>query len=218
MLKKVEVLPATLDLSFKKRVQTLAAEGSALAKSYRDLSERMLNFAQQIGKLSQRAYELDGGEQGQHHRHLRATIAKAIGSDNESVLSKWITIGTQAKALLPYKSYLPPQRECLYELALAAEDNRPIKKWVEQERLTVDSTVREVMALRRKKSRKKREKEYLASVTLSFQTYGEAADVLKELALSAGDFKIRSHQAFADALKAAIRDTDAYEEASKRFA
>jgi hypothetical protein len=97
---KVEVLQATLDLSFKKRVQTLAVEGSALAKSYRDLSERMLNFAEQIGKLSQRAYELDGGEQGQHHRHLRATIAKAIGSDNESALSKWITIGTQAMALL----------------------------------------------------------------------------------------------------------------------
>jgi hypothetical protein len=112
---------------------------------------------------------------------------------------------------MPFKNSLPPQRECLYELALAAEGNKPIQKWIDDKRLTIDSTVREVMALGKKKSRKKREKEYLATVTLLFQTYGDAAATLKELMLSEQDFRIRAHQSFAGALKAAIWDNDQYE-------
>ncbi len=199
-------------------MQSLAAEGSALAKSYRDLSERMLRFAQHVGALSERAYELDDGDTGKHHKHLRVALAKAVGTENQSVVSKWITIGSQVDTLLPYRKSLPPQRECLYELARAAEGDKPIQKWIDDKRLTIDSTVREVMLLtKKKKSRKPRQKEYLAAITLSFQTYEAAATVLKELVLSEHHFKISAHNAFADALKSDIRDEQKYEKVAARF-
>ena len=84
-----------------------------------------------------------------------------------------------------------------------------------------DSTVREVMGLRKKnRAGKKREKEYPTAITLSFKKYIDAAEALKELVLSEKhDFKIKAHQALADALKAVIQDNEQYEKAvAKRLA
>jgi hypothetical protein len=102
MLKKIALQAPSLNLAFKKRVRLLAAEGSILAKASRDLSDRMLQFAKLVRVLSDQAFKLDDGDNGPHHRHLREVLAKAVGTEKDAVVSKWITIGSQVHALLPY--------------------------------------------------------------------------------------------------------------------
>lgn len=217
MLKRnqIEVLPA-LDKSFARRVSHLADEGTALAKSYADLTARMLIFAERFRILWDEAKKFDKSERGVHRAYLREQIAKAVQSNSAAVWSKWNTIGSNARKLLLYKSALPPQRECLYELARAIDDKKPIEQWIKTGNLSRESTVREVAALCRGKKRKSRPRTYLASVTLSFQTYDEAAEVLKRIVSSDDDFRLRSHQAFEEALKAKL-DIAAFEIAKKRF-
>ena len=217
MLKKTrgEIL-APLDQRFEKRVAQLELNGRTLAKSYADLTVRMLNFAEQFRALWSEAATLDNADNGRHHNHLREKIAAAVQSDSAVTWSKWNTIGSQAQKLLKYKDALPPQRESLYEMALALNEKKPIDKWIERGALTHESTVREVSALRRSKKRKSRPRAYLASVTFSFQTYEEAAGALKEIACSSADFRIQSHKAFDEALKAQL-GTAKYEIARKHL-
>jgi hypothetical protein len=194
MLKKVEAVDelSPLNAGFAQRVQALADNGKQLVASYADLSERMLEFASEFRGLWDEAKTLDKAENGMHHDLLRRELAEIVKSSKASVWSKWNTIGAQAQALLPYKASLPPQRECLYELAIAVRNKKPIDRWIENEQLTSTSTVREVASLRKTRKRNRREKQYLATVTLRFNQYGDAAKALKAVLLSSGDFKVPS--------------------------
>ena len=80
MLKKVNLPVAIPNLAFKKRVEALASEGGELAKSFRDLSERMLKFALHIQELVKRAEKLDGSVNGEHKKLLREELRKAVGA------------------------------------------------------------------------------------------------------------------------------------------
>jgi hypothetical protein len=219
MLKKS--LPALPDLNkgFVARVASLAREGGVIAKSYAALSERMLKFAQRIKDMSDDARALDGGGGvGEHQSHLRQQLLEALGTDSEPVVSKWLKIGEHAENLLPHSASLPPQRECLYEVAKAAGDNKPIGKWIEEEKLTVNSTVREVLQLTKAKKRgKKKEKEFTASVIMSFKTYTDAYAALKSLLDAEPDCKIRAADAFWEELRSDISNDEEFKEAKKRL-
>ena len=217
MLKKTAALEVIeLDRGFARRVTSVAAEGRRLTELYADLSARMLEFAVQFRELWLEAKRLDKAENGQHQLYLRKTLSEAVQSDDPSVWSKWNTIGAQAKTLLRYKTALPPQRECLYELAKAADQQKPIKRWIDAKALTFQSTVREVSALCKSKKRRPRQKQYLATVTFAFQSYGEATEALRALLISKADFKLRSHRALGEALKSEL-DTQQYESVKERF-
>jgi hypothetical protein len=218
MLKKSQAqVLAPIDATFVRRVAALATDGHALAKSYADLTARMIRFAERFNEIWNEAKRLDKADRGRHHEHLRGQIAKAVGTDRQDVWSKWNTIGSQAPKLLEYKKSLPPQRESLYEVALALDEKKPVERWIENSAITSTSTVREVAALRKGKKRQPRQRSYLASVIVEFQTYDEAADAMKQLLLSDHDFRIRSHQAFDEAVKSKMHMAD-YELAKKRIA
>lgn len=221
MLKK-KSLPAlpVLNTGFLKRVESLASEGSALAISYADLSERMLKFAQKIQALSEQAQELDTDDSGGRHRkHLRQVLMKTLGTESESVVSKWLNIGERADVLLPLKDSVPPQRESLYELAKASKKMTLNKKWLRDEDITVNSTVREVLkAVKgKRRTRQKREKEFNASVTISFRDYSDAFSSLKPLIDSGAECKVKAGEAFWAALESDIRDEKAFDEIKKRL-
>jgi hypothetical protein len=206
-----------LNPTFQRQVQLLAEESADLAKSYSDLTTRMLRFAQQFRALWERARALDSDQSNpKHEEYLHAVLKDAVKSQNRSIWSQWNTIGAHAAELLTYKSALPPQRDSLYEMALAVKERRPIKAWVRGEKITSESTVREVKLLRKKRTHKKRHKSHLATVTLGFQSYTEAARVLEDLIKSQSDFTVQSHQAFRDAMKERL-GAAGYEKQKTRF-
>lgn len=215
MLKK-SLLPAlpSIGRDFQKRVNEIATEGRDLSQSYSELTERMLAFAQRVSAIWDEARERDDRDGGEHQQYLRSELTKAMSSNSPAVFSKWLTIGAQSKALLPYKKSIPPQRECLYELALASKEKKPIKKWIDNEALTSTSTVREVMSLRKTKKRKSRPKEFLATVTLAFRSYEEAVTALSDVLGSNDEFKVKSHKAFSEALKS-VFDEKSYAKIEK---
>ena len=212
-----ELVPkSALSVGFIRQVRELASEGRELAKSYADLTTRMLRFSQRFRQVRDEAQRLDGEGDGQHRQHLREQLADAVRSTNKTVWSQWVTIGSQAKALLPHRNALPPQRDSLYELALAAREKRPIQVWIKQNKLAATSTVRDVQALRARQRRKKRARTYQATVTLCFQTYDAAAKALEAVITTDADFKVKAHQAFQDATKALL-GADAYDAQKARF-
>jgi hypothetical protein len=218
MLKKTRGVAVVLNRGFQNKVTSLAEEGRELAKSYSALSARMLHFAEKFRRLLEEARTLDNDndDDGAHQQFLRSALADAVQSSSPSTWSKWSMIGAQAKMLLPYKDSIPPQRECLYELALASKEGKPISRWVKNNDLNSSSTVRDVMSLRHPKRRKARQREFLASVTLNFHSYEDAANALADLLRSNVEFRVSSHQAFAEALKS-ILGASGYEKIQERL-
>lgn len=204
---KISIL-APINKTFERRVQKLAKEGSEIVESYTVLTTRMLTFAASFKAATDEAARLDKGEEGIHSKFLKKTLAKAVQTANASIWSRWNTIGTYASTLNEYVGSLPPQRDSLYELALAVKEKRPVKKWVEREKISVDSSVRELRALRRTKSMKQKKssssRHMNATVLLCFKSYSDAVDALTDLVMSNKNLEVRSHQAFAEALKAKV--------------
>jgi len=152
---------------------------------------------------------------------LKDTLTKTIQTSNPSIWSRWNTIGTYSKTLLTYKNDLPPQRDSLYELALAVKENKPIQKWIDAEKVTVESSVREVRALREnRKSTKgkisKTAKNYAAVATLCFRSYDEAAETLLSTITNSNNFEVRSPKAFREAIKSKV-GIDGFEKIKNRF-
>lgn len=176
-LPQVQVLPA-LSTSFTSEVRQLAAEAKELSQSYESLTERMLKFAERIMKLREKATQLDGDpENGQHQAHFRKAFRQLLNTDNDSIWSRWVTIGKHAKDLLPHKAALPPQRDSLYAVALATKEGKPLEQWIDKGKITRESTMREVQALCRKKKRSAAaDAQRYVTVTIALDTnYGKAA-------------------------------------------
>jgi hypothetical protein len=93
-------------------------------------------------------------------------LHEIIQSDNKSILSKWVGIGSRAQELLPFANSLPSQRDSLYVLSTAIDKRKPIKRWIESGKLSSESTVREVMALSSPQKAKKNA--CVTSVLVSF--------------------------------------------------
>ena len=218
---KAEIL-APRDKDFEKRVQRLAKEGSQIVETYAQLTERMLRFASAFKEATDQAHLLDEGADGIHAQYLRNTLAESIQTANASIWSRWNTIGTYADTLLEYADSIPAQRDGLYELALAVKEKRPIQKWIEGEKVTVDTTVREIRALRKpkpsgaKKASSTKSKKMNAGVTLHFRTYSDAATALEKLMTSDEKFEISSDKAFSEAVKGNV-GLDAFEDIKHRF-
>lgn len=221
---------APIDRSFLSEVAALAKEGKKLSDAYSDLTEQMLLFAQDFKRLWDRAQKLDGNDRGEHHNHLHDALAKILETSNKSIRSRWIMIGSHAKKLIHYKDNLPPYRDSLYEIALALEDEKPVVQWVKQKQITADSSVREVKSLRDSTRRRKRRsskpsdpsrsvaRSHSATITLSFETYGAAAQALQALLLSdAVDFKLSADKAFEHAVREELQNDRDYEKAKSRI-
>lgn len=217
-LAKAELLPAErpLTASFARQVKVLADEGRQLAEGYASLTERMLKFGQRFRAVWDEAHRLDGSPSGAHQRYLRDELAKAVHTTNKTVWSQWVAIGGEAKALLRHTDALPPQRDSLYELALALREKRPVANWINSGNLSADSTVAAVRSLRKGRRRQKRQRSYLATVTLCFQDYTSAARVLEAVIESKEDFRVKSRQAFEDATKALL-GAERYADCKTRF-
>lgn len=184
----------------------------------------MIRFAAAFREATEAAARLDQSDNGAHHQLLLAELQKAVRTNNASILSRWNTIGSQAKTLLTYSKSLPPQRDSLYEIALAAKDKKPIAKWIEGEKITAESSVRDIRALRKpiKKAVKKKRSEasggrhFNAQVVLYFETYTDAAECLKELHSNHREFEVQSSNVLQDALVEKMNGDD-FEKIKKRF-
>jgi hypothetical protein len=217
---KLTVLPR-VHATFEASVDKLADEGKTLAAAYADVTKRILDFARRFHDLWDRALTLDKGEEnGVHRQYLMDALSDAIGTDNKSIRSRWIMIGQHASDLSPIKASLPPQRDSLYEVALALEAKKPVDKWVDEGVLTSQTSVREIRALRKPKARKKKgatsKRHMNASVSLSFATYEDAVEQLLSLLRSNHQFDVQSDKAFFEALKAKV-DADEFKKIESRI-
>jgi hypothetical protein len=211
---------ANLDKQFTKRVGTLAKEWQPLQDAYERLVEKKLQFASHLRELWEEAKSLDRNDDGLHQSYLRDSIINLVGTDNKTILSKWITIGSQASSLLPHLQSLPPQRDSLYELAVATKEGKPVNRWVEQGKVTPESSVREVLMLRKKKRPKvtKAQSERSIEVTLVFNsTYTEVAAALLEIIKSDETVAVRSHHALRESIKEAV-GKNGFEAIASKFA
>lgn len=145
-----------VNAELKVGVTQLTKQWRELNNAYRDFTKKKLAFAQKVAKLWDRAKHLDDTSFGENNEnYLRDELKLLIQSDSKSVLSKWVSIGQNASALLPFAKSLPPQRDSLYALSIATERKQPIQRWISKGSLTSESTVREVLKLTSSRKSKK---------------------------------------------------------------
>ena len=139
---------ALVNAELKVGVSQLTKQWKELNGAYRDFTKKKLGFAQKVSKLWDRAKKMDETEGGANNEnYLRDELKELIQSESRSVLSKWVSIGHNATALLPFAQSLPPQRDSLYALSLASQNKKPIQRWITKGSLSSESTVRQVMTL-----------------------------------------------------------------------
>lgn len=213
--------------TFQTQVARLHKDWESVQTAYENFAERQLRFAEKIKELWTQAKAIDKEQSGNSHQnYIRQTLQEIIKTDNASILSRWVTIGTQAPKLLPLASSLPSQRDALYEAAKAVEKREgSVSKWVERGQISPESTVREVKALfsgaksqpKPRQSGKKRNTS-LVSVELRFKrNYGDTATLLKDLITSSDIVEIKAQPAFVESLKELL-GKDGYEKIAKKFA
>ena len=198
-----------LDGAFLRHVRAFVTEGKELAAIHTNLTTRLLKFGAQFQELWAQAKQLDAGDKGKHGEYLHRELIALIGNKSKTIQSDWRSIGVAAPQLLEYKASLPPSREILAELARASINGKPVERWIEQEKVTAESTVREVRALTRTQKpaarRKAVDAQRYVTVNLVLDTsYGEAARLLLDLLQSKQVLKVKSHNSFRDALKAEL--------------
>jgi hypothetical protein len=143
-------------VSFASKVEKLVQRWEPIRKEYQRLAEQHLQFAVMINDLWLEAKKLDAGSgERTHTNFMRQKLQVLIDTEDETILSRWRTIGKFADKLLPHASQLPSDRDHLYELANAAKDDKPIASWVKSKEIHPGVPVRDIRDLRRGKSRKK---------------------------------------------------------------
>jgi len=195
---------ALVNAELKVGVSQLTKQWKELNSAYENFARKKIEFAQEIARIWSQAQELDRESDSEANQdHFREQLREIIQSDNKSILSKWVGIGSRAQELLPYANSLPPQRDSLYALSTAIDKKKPIQKWIESGKLSTESTVREVLALSTPKKTKKTEakRQRSVSVTIEFSgNYQRAAELLSQVISEDDVVSVSSDKAFKSAL------------------
>jgi hypothetical protein len=197
-----------VNAELKQGISELTKQWKALNTAYEDFARRKIEFAQEIARIWEQAKALDkdlGSEANQNH--FREQLREIIQSDNKTILSKWVGIGTRAQEMLPFANSLPAQRDSLYAVSTAIEKKKPIQKWIDSGKLSSESTVREVVALTAAKRVKKNAASSQRHVSVSLQfscTYQRAAELLSQLIAEEDVVVVKSERAFRSALAEAV--------------
>ena len=143
-------------VSFANKVEKLVLRWEPIRKEYQKLAERHLQFAVMIKDLWLEAKDLDKGSgERKHADFMREKLRVLIDTDDESILTRWRTIGKFSDQLLPHASHLPSDRDHLYELALAVKQDKPLAEWVKSKEVHPAVQVRYIRDLKRGTERKK---------------------------------------------------------------
>jgi hypothetical protein len=201
---------ALINAELKVGVSQLTKQWKELNSAYENFARKKIEFAQEIARIWSQAQELDKESDSEaNQNHFRQQLREIIQSDNDSIRTKWVSIGSHAKELLPYANSLPPQRDSLYELSKAVKNKQPIHRWIRSGKITADSTVRQVSALSKSNAEKKRKpKQSVAAserevvVTVRFRTnYKRSAQLLSRLIAEQDVVSVSSERAFKSALR-----------------
>ena len=178
-------LPATtVSRDFKREVTQLREAWKPIAKGYADLAKQHLDFAKLIVGLWRTAKDLDRGtKRTDHTDYMRRQLQDFLQTDDESILSRWRIIGLYADTLLPVAKHLPSDRDHLYQLATAVKQEKPIRDWIEANKIHPGVSVRDIKTLNtegiRKKSTSKATR--TQSVTFNFSSDIEAKEIVELL-------------------------------------
>jgi hypothetical protein len=178
-------LPTTsVSKGFKGEVTQLCKAWEPIAKGYAQLAKKHLDFAKSIVELWQTAKDLDRGtKKTDHADYMRQQIQGFLQTNDESILSRWRTIGLYADTLLPVAKHLPSDRDHLYQLATAVKQEKPVKDWIEAKKIHPGVSVRDIKTLNtegiRKKSKSKATR--TQSVTFNFSSDVEAKEIVELL-------------------------------------
>ena len=120
---------ALVNAELKNGVTQLTRQWRELNSAYENFARKKIEFAQEIARIWGNAQELDKeSDSDANQNHFREQLREIIQSDNKSILSKWVGIGSRAQELLPFANSLPPQRDSLYALSTAVDKKKPIQK------------------------------------------------------------------------------------------
>ena len=111
-----------VDRTFRKGLKSLKSSWTQVEIASENLSEAILNFAQEYVRLENEAKELDGKVGEANKMALKQEFAQIFDKSSESILSKWRTIGRLADRLLPYAMHLPTNYESLYLVSKSVEN------------------------------------------------------------------------------------------------
>ena len=178
-------LPTTsVSKNFKDEVTQLRDAWKPIAKGYADLARKHLDFAKLIVELWRTAKDLDRGtKRTDHADYMRQQLQEFLQTEDESILSRWRTIGLYADTLLPVAKHIPSDRDHLYQLATAVKKDKPVRDWVEANKIHPGVSVRDIKTLNtegiRKKSKSKATR--TQSVTFNFSFDVEAKEIVELL-------------------------------------
>jgi hypothetical protein len=188
----------------KAGVIELTKRWQELNSAYENFARKKIEFAQEIKRIWEQAQSLDKDSGSETNKnHFRMKLHEIIQSDNKSILSKWVGIGSRAQELLPFANSLPSQRDSLYVLSTAIDKRKPIKRWIESGKLSSESTVREVMALSSPQKAKKNAANKQRYITVTFELSGSfktAAELLSQLVGEEAVISVSSDKAFKSSL------------------
>jgi hypothetical protein len=180
-------VPSTkVSQDFKKEVGQLLERWKPIKQGYADLAKKHLDFAKLIVKLWETARALDRKVKGDLHKdYMRHQLQALVQTDDESILSRWRTIGAQADVLLPVAKHLPSDRDHLYQLATAVKKEKPINDWIDEGKVHPSVSVNEIKLLKTEGVRKKSiaKATRTQSVTFNFSSDIEAGvivDILRD--------------------------------------
>jgi hypothetical protein len=214
----VRVSYRNLDPAFGKRLQRLEKDWQPVANAAVAFAETQLVFAKKLRTLWEEAKEYDKeAETDEHKQAVKQRLYSLIKTTDESVFSRWQTIGQYADQLQPHAASLPPIRDSLHVLAQAAKEQAPIGQWIRQKKLTNETSFQEVKLLRqeaktgktvqRKKSKAKEQR--IHKITLGFSgdvSSTEIARLLTELVQSNLLVKISSDASIRQGLKSVLKE------------
>jgi len=178
-------VPSTqVSQDFKRQVKRLLDEWKPIKQGYADLAKKHLAFAKLIVELWETARTLDRKSKDDLHKdYMRQQLRALVQTDDESILSRWRTIGAQADILLPFAKHLPSDRDHLYQLATAVKKEKPIEDWIDEGKVHPSVSVNEIKLLKTEGVRKKSVAKVTRtqSVTFNFSSDIEAAEIVQIL-------------------------------------
>lgn len=175
---------STVSRDFKSEVTQLREAWKPISKGYADLAKQHLDFAKLIVELWRTAKDLDRGtKKTDHADYMRQQLQDLVQTDDESILSRWRTIGLYADTLLPVAKHLPSDRDHLYQLATAVKQEKPVRDWIDANKIHPGVSVRDIKTLNtegiRRKSTSKTTR--TQSVTFNFSSDVEAKEIVELL-------------------------------------